>query len=361
MNDERCRRRLPTVGAPDFHLVGISCFGDDTGNGNLLGIQPFMVPADYASEERFHEKLHGYLRGSQEAGFIGERTVVVLPEYLGVWLVAVGEKESVYRARTVSEGTSRLAASRFVSFLRWLPFAGSPERARRAVFLMKAEYMAAAYHRVFSRLAQQDRVTVVAGSIVLPDPHVTDGMLHVGRGPLYNVSVVYGPDGRARTPLVRKAFPIEEELRYLSPGRIEELPVFETPAGRLGVLICADSWHPIAYERLKEQSVEIIAVPSFLRPDGRWRQPWVGCSGAQPPDIDPSDQQHLTEVEAWVKYALPGRLAQSGARAGINVFLRGRLWDLGSDGQVLAVLGDTTSVGPDREGPALVNLWLGPP
>jgi hypothetical protein len=345
----------------EVHSIVTSCFGEDTGNGNLLGIQPHMVPIDYASEERLYEKFDGYLRRSQAAGFVGEKTVVVLPEYLGVWLVAAGEKDSVYSARTVSDGVSRLVASKLVSFMRWLPFAGAPERARRALFYMKARSMAAIYHRTFSRLAREHGVTIVAGSIVLPDPRVADGVLCAVRGPLYNASVVYGPDGRARTPLVRKAFPIEEELRYLSAGSVEDLPVFETPAGRLGVLVCADSWHPEPYERLREKGAEIIAVPSFLRPDGQWGRPWEGCSGAQPPDIDPADEGRLSEAQAWMKYALPGRMAQSGARAGINVFLRGRLWDLGSDGQALAVLGDTTYTGPDTEGGALVNLWLGVP
>jgi hypothetical protein len=341
------------------HPIVTSCFGEDTGNGNLLGIQPYMTPADYASEERFREKLGGYLRRSQEAGFVGEKTVVVLPEYLGVWLVAAGERASVYTAPTVADGVLRLVASKPISFLRWLPFAGSPERARRALFYMKAESMAAIYQQVFSQLSREHAVTIVAGSIVLPNPRVADGVLCAGRGPLHNAAVVYRPDGRAATPLIRKAFPIEEELRYLGAGSVEDLAVFDTPAGRLGVLVCADSWHPGPYERLREKGAEIVAVPSFLRPDGQWRKTWEGCSGAQPPDIDPADEGRLSEAEAWMKYALPGRMAQSGARAGINVFLRGRLWDLGSDGRVLAVLGDTSYVGPETEGSALVNLWLG--
>ncbi|HEY63838.1 MAG TPA: hypothetical protein G4O02_04650 [Caldilineae bacterium] len=38
-------------------------------------------------------------------------------------------------------------------------------------------------------------------------------------------------------------------------------PAFDTPAGRLGVLICADSWYPQACEAMRDHSVEMIAVP----------------------------------------------------------------------------------------------------
>ena len=33
----------------------------DIGRGNFLGIQPYMVPSDYASAGAFHAKLDGYL------------------------------------------------------------------------------------------------------------------------------------------------------------------------------------------------------------------------------------------------------------------------------------------------------------
>jgi len=353
------RGRQPPKEPIDLHLLEIRCFNEDAGNGNLLGIQPYMVPADYASEERFYRKLDGYFAEARKSGFIADKTVVVLPEYLSVWLVVAGEKQSVYRARTINDATAILIVSNLLSFLRWLPFAKALERAKCALFQMKAKSMAAIYQRAFSRLASEYRVTIVAGSLFLANPRVTDGVLVAGRGPLYNVSVVYGPDGRALTPLVRKAFPTEEELRYVSAGPVEEIPVFQTPAGRLGVLICADSWYPQAYRVLKEKGVDIIAVPSFLYPEGGWEEKWRGYSGARPPDdVGSGDVQGMKEGEAWTKYALPGRISESGARAGINVFLRGDLWDLGSDGQAIAVTGGRTCRCPRVDGAAIINLWL---
>jgi predicted amidohydrolase len=50
----------------------------------------------------------------------------------------------------------------------------------------------------------------------------------------------------------------------VDPAPLEQLPVYETRAGRLGVLVCADSWYPAPYQYLKEQGVELLAVPSFV-------------------------------------------------------------------------------------------------
>ena len=66
----------------------------------------------------------------------------------------------------------------------------------------------------------------------------------------------------------------------------------------------------------------------------------------------------LSEGEAWERLALAGRLKASGAHAGITVFLRGHLWDLGSDGRSLVVDGDGHTLAPDGPGARLINLWL---
>lgn len=43
-------------------------FGDNTEEGNIVGIQPYMFPADYASESNFYAKLNGYFQKAQEKG-----------------------------------------------------------------------------------------------------------------------------------------------------------------------------------------------------------------------------------------------------------------------------------------------------
>jgi hypothetical protein len=71
-----------------------------------------------------------------------------------------------------------------------------------------------------------------------------------------------------------------------------------------------------------------------------------------------TDVSHITEGEAWLKYALAGRLAQARAKVGMHVFLRGRLWDLSSDGHTIIVDGQKVIEAQHVAGAALVNYWL---
>ena len=357
----RTGRGVPS-GPKEPYGLEVFVGGKDEGAGNLLGVQPYMVPADYASAERFRAKLDSYLAVAEAKGFVNARTVAVFPEYVGTWLVALDEKTVMYEAPDIR------TALRLVALTRPLAFAGSfltsaeRDRTRGASFRMKAAAMAAAYQDAFSRLAGGRRITIVAGSIVLPEPRVEQGRLVVGAGPLRNVSAVFGPDGRIESRLVRKAFLIEEEKSLLVAGPVGDLPVFETPAGRLGVLIGDDSWYPEAYRVLREKRVDLVAVPSYAAADDCWGRPWTGYDGAPaPPDVDPTDIARLTEGQAWRRYALSGRLQSSGARAGVNVFLRGALWDLGDDGRSLAVVAADAlhpTEGSRRDGAALITEWL---
>jgi hypothetical protein len=65
---------------------------------------------------------------------------------------------------------------------------------------------------------------------------------------------------------------------------------------------------------------------------------WQGYSGYEEPEgTDLSDIGKITEQDAWEKYALPGQISKTGASYGMNVFLRGDLWDLGTDGQPFVI------------------------
>lgn len=342
-----------------LHLEETYEQGRDAHKGNLLGIQPYMTPDDYASEDTFCAKLQGYLAVAHERGWLTERTIVVWPEALGTWMVCTGERQAVYLAPTMSSGMRTLALGHALRFARHLASAKEKDKATASLLRMKAEAMARLYQAAFSRLAQQHGVTIVAGSTWLPSPYVTSGRLEAGGGPLYNVSAVYGPDGRAYPSLVRKAFLGTAERPFITSAPVAELPAFDTPAGKLGVLICADSWYPAPYERLRALGAELIAVQSFAPGSGIWDRPWEGYKGsAAPGDVDSADVGRLTEGQAWRKYALAGRISQAGAKCGINVFLRGSFWDLVADGGLSTATSGDEVVEVGRAGAALLNLWV---
>jgi predicted amidohydrolase len=129
--------------------------------------------------------------------------------------------------------------------------------------------------------------------------------------------------------------------------------VVTTPAGRLGVLIGTDSWRAESYAPLIAQQVELLAVPAYLPGNGHWNEVWSGT----PSDLR-SRANPLSEGQAWLHHSLPMQLAPSGARAGMAVFLRGQLWNLGSDGRSLAVTPAGTQLVEDAPGARLFNLWL---
>jgi len=334
-------------------------WGQDADRGNLLGVQPWMTEADYASEEAFSDRLSRYLEVAGHRGWLNAHTIVVWPEFLGTWLIATAEGWPVDRARSLQGAMLGLMLRHSVRFVRALLSASGEDRIIASLFRLKAERMAHLYQSVFSRLAQNFGVTMVAGSTILPDPHICGGCVVAGDGPLHSVSVVYGPDGRAHADLVRKAFPTSAELPFVAPASPVDLPIFDTPAGRLGVLVCADSWYPVSYGHLKANGVELIAVPSYVAEKGAWDKPWKGYDGAATPqDVTRHDVGVLTEGEAWRRYALAGRIADSGARAGINVFLAGSLWDLGAEGRSLMVAAGQTPIEAEGGRAAMLNLWL---
>lgn len=314
---------------------------DSVCSKNIVAIQPYMVSGDYLSENHFYQKMKTYFDKAKQEEYFHERTVVLLPEYIGTWLVVNGEKSSVAEASSIQQAMTTLVLSNPFGVLQSsFKSQGESDRMAASIFRMKSPSMAAVYGNVFKQLAQEYKVTIAAGSIVLPDPFVENNEIKVNtEGPLYNTGFVFTSDGTIIPSMVKKSFPITSELPFVKPYPIEELPVFDLPAGKTTVLVCADSWYPESYTAINELQPEIILVNSYCSITNAMRSPWKGYDGVETPDdVDRQDVGKITEREAWIKYALPERIKQTSATVGVNVFLRGALWDLGEDGQPLIVL-----------------------
>ena len=333
--------------------------GTPGSRGNLLGIQPELFSTDYQSSQHLYRKLAAHLEKARSEGLLNARSIVILPEHIGTWQVAAGEKPQVFAAETVDEAMLWLALNHPLDLLGALVASQGSDRLSDALFRMKAEQMANDYQSLFGGLAESFGVTLVAGSIVLPEPEVVDGILRTGPGPLYNVSLVFGADGAPLGQPQRKAFPIPDETGFTAAAPSAALQVIDTPAGRLGVLICADSWYPDSYQPLAKAQVELVAVPAFLTGNQHWQKPWGGYTTfAGTPKDAATAAGSISEGEAWQRHSLPARLASTPARAGLTVFMRGQLWNLGSDGRSMLALPDQHLLAPDQPGTQLVNLWL---
>ncbi|MFY0727954.1 nitrilase-related carbon-nitrogen hydrolase [Pseudomonas sp. NFX15] len=332
--------------------------GTPADRGNLLGIQPELFPTDYQSPERLHRKLAAYLQKAQDQGLLNGKTVVVLPEHVGTWLMVSGEKDELYQASSLKEAMNWLAVSNPLKFVRALISADGGNRLDDAHLRMKAKAMAKDYQALFGGLAKEFHVTLVAGSIVLPEPSIIDGTLKIGRGALYNSSVVFNSEGLPIGQPQRQIHPVFGEQEAIKGNGEQSLNVVDTPAGRLGVLIGRDSWYPENYRKLDDQAVQLVAVPAFVAGRGAWDQPWRGYRGSSPPPSVTLKSGEVSEGSAWQRLTLTSQPPGSQAVAGISVFLRGQFWDQGSAGQSFLNSNGHQFADGNAHGARLLNLWL---
>ena len=269
------------------------------------------------------KKLAAYLDHARDQGLLNERTVVVLPEHIGTWLLAVGEKQELYHANERRQAMHWLAATNPLDFLGALFNAGSDARLDDALLRTKAKAMASDYQELFGGLARDYRITLLAGSIVLPEPGVKSGRLEVGRGPLYNTSLAFDRAGKPLGQPQRHPF----DAGALTTEAADALQILNTPAGRLGVLLGGDVTQLSQAHTPNGESIELLAMPSDL--------------SAQ------MDDARLEE-----------RLQADGIRTALKVHLRGRLWELSGQPQALAFHAGSSERSSSERGAQLINLWL---
>lgn len=91
-------------------------------------------------------------------------------------------------------------------------------------------------------------------------------------GKIYNSTILIGPEGPIG--ITRKIhFPGLEKL-YFSPGT--DIPVFDTPIGKIGMSICYDSWFPEHVRILAAKGAEIVVISASI-----WKGGMKGGIGHQ--------------------------------------------------------------------------------
>ena len=110
--------------------------------------------------------------------------------------------------------------------------------------------------RALGEIARRNGVTLVVG--------VTERVAAgVGRGTLYNSLLIYGDSGELLNHH-RKLVPTYTERMVWGPGDAAGLRAVDTPAGRIGGLICWEHWMPLARQALHEsgEDIHIAAWPT---------------------------------------------------------------------------------------------------
>eukprot|EP01112_Ceratiomyxa_fruticulosa_P010181 TRINITY_DN2684_c0_g1_i1.p1 TRINITY_DN2684_c0_g1~~TRINITY_DN2684_c0_g1_i1.p1 ORF type:complete len:392 (+),score=73.44 TRINITY_DN2684_c0_g1_i1:98-1273(+) len=343
-------------------------------DNTVIVATPFMTVKDYLSPTAYYTKLDSTLTDvlddarKRESG--SGPTVVVFPENIGTWLVVVNESSWVDRPNMLLAMIWLIVKYCLSFFLRFL-FAiliGDIFRytllgiVRRCIFKIKSNEMIEVYSSTFSKLAIKHGVWIVAGSINAP-PFATDqdgSLIYDSNqsGKIFNQSVSFSPQGHV-VGISKKIFLVKEEEEFLdapplqTSGEIKEKKnenmVFDSDLGRIGVLVCADSFYPRSYQLLQKQRAEIIVVASQVFGDAHevpsgdkligaekaWASKWWGYSPPTytPKDVDANDIGKITEKDAWRKYSFQRSKLCKTAKVCAFSFFRGLMWDMISDGR----------------------------
>lgn len=281
----------------------------------LAAVQIRLSLDDYWTEERFAERIERVMEQVARRLDPSLPALVAFPEDVGLMLVAQGMQASLKRIKPTVRGAIvrgirsqllRVVWHRRRTRLSWVP----------ALFYARHERIARTYFSVFAGAARRYRVTLVAGSVVLPPYHLYDGEVLWRKGPIrnavYNTAYTFGPDGSVLGAQYKVHLIELEEggALHLNAGDVGDLRAVATPVGPVGVAICLDAFQDDVVRALREKGAKILVQPS-ANP-----QPWDA-----PQQLDwLSGAYRRTYEEAKFEYA-------------VNPMLTGRLWDLEFYGQ----------------------------
>jgi predicted amidohydrolase len=299
---------------------------------DLVAVQPYVELADYLAEERFAAHLDR-LADRVEALRRSPEAVVVFPEDIGTFLALLAAPPEVRSASTLDH------AFGLIGRRAWAPLLATMARLRtrslrRAFFHWAAPTVYGAWYRTFARLARRLDAVVVAGSALLPDNALgyTSDRFQSRGGPVYNLSLTFGPDGRVRAVTKkRNLVPTQEDVLDLTPGTAPLPDPVPVGALRLGTAICYDAFVRPHTDRepgftplvplLAARGVDLVAQPAAN--PWPWEEPWVFAG--------PGD--HRRRCQQWEEESLPAAMqAETRIRAGITAHLLARLFDVRFEG-----------------------------
>lgn len=110
--------------------------------------------------------------------------------------------------------------------------------------------------------ARRHKVTIVCG--------IEERDSSLSRSTLFNTAIIIGPDGNLLNKH-RKIMPTNPERMVWGCGDGSGLKVVDTPVGRIGTLLCWESFMPLARYALYAQGVEIYIAPTYDSGDN-----WIG-------------------------------------------------------------------------------------
>ncbi len=267
-------------------------------------------------------------------------TLLTLTELLGLPAALVGGRAALARrARRASAALTLLAIAYLPRILR-IRRRWPGVSLARALLLARADALYRPLAETLARLAATHRIHIVATTLAPRLRRSTDPReiaawgrigapaVYIPTGPeVYNAALVFGPDG-ALLGRVEKVFLTKSEIATLdlTPGRLEDVAVIPTAAGRLGVAISLDAFTPAYLRRLAEQGAEIV-----VQPDAN-DKPWAAPSAT-------SDWQPAEWIDSVLGSIQP---VYPSLRYNICAMQTGNFFDIVFDGQSSVTARDAT-------------------
>ena len=253
---------------------------------------------------------------------------------LGTFLAVLDHVEQVRDAATTDDALRRVALRTLPALARTM-VRGRTRSTTRGFLTATAGRTWETLHQTFGGIARDFGLWVVSGSALLPRNALGDRSPVFAPPPgqagsrVYNTSFTFDPTGRC-VDVVRKVnlVPTQEDVLDLSPGRLSDLDVVQTPFGVLGTVICYDGFRephtsgepgwarclPV----LDQLGAQVVAQPSANA--WAWDAPWYFN--------DAASGEHQLRSEQWFAEGsaaeLPGLV---NVRYVVNPQLVGRVFD----------------------------------
>ncbi|GBC93070.1 hypothetical protein HRbin15_01556 [bacterium HR15] len=240
-------------------------------NMAFAAIQMAYKLDDYSSREAFRKRIMS-LTGEARQRVPQKPLLVAFPEDVGLGLLFTQDFERVRTSKTMVE-----AGTRLMEKYRINPFSDRERgklsdafpQAVRKLLVQLSPFVERVYHATFAEAARVHRCWLVAGSAPIA---VGDCV--------FNTCYVYNPSGE-RILIQRKVnlVPLEqEEGLNLCPAETDHLTLFDTPAGKTGVLICYDAFFSALVDTLVKKGAQVLVQPSFnpLPWTKEQRESWEG-------------------------------------------------------------------------------------
>ncbi len=300
--------------------IYISSIGYNKKLGNIVGIQTFMVPADYSNEERFFKKLETYILEAQRNGFLSDKSIVVFPEHIGTPLVLLEEEKSLYYQNSLEDVIKILTKNYF-----FLNYQKSKESFTiQKLFIYKSKKMKDVYVRTFSQLSKFYNITILAGSIFLPNPKLNGSEIFIEGEELKNVSFIFSY-GKL-LPIFVEKYRLSNFEDFTRNAQASNFTVYQIPNLNTSFLILLSN--DSLYNQNYESNAEIVISPSAVYEKQKilWQDPAISDNPKSNRSLFTEEDKNLSQVELWQKFGLAGKFSYLTSKIYLQVFLRGEFF-----------------------------------